>query len=188
MGSPRDINDLIGGKRKPIRLQFFLEPGLCVLGYAPSLDICNPVRKQSAKDLPAGVDIRIQKYGAYERLDGVGQNRVAVAPPTFELSAPKPECRTQLEIPGHRCQGITPHEQGPEPSELTLARVGIIQKQLFRNQKINNRVAEKLQTFVVSGTGTPMSKRAFEQSLILERIPEAARNLARNVIHGYGAA
>ena len=93
-----------------------------------------------------------------------------------------------MEIPGDRCQGVAPHQQRPESREFTLARVGLEPEQRFRDQEVDNRVAEKLQTFVVFGTGAPMSKRAFEQRLILERIPEAARNLVRGVIHGYGAA
>jgi hypothetical protein len=183
MGRPFDLHHFVTRERQSFRLQTLLKAGFGVLGNAPLLRLRHLLRKQPLNQIAAAIHSGIQVHRADESLQGIRQNRVTIPAAALEFASPKLQRYSQTEFARNCRQCVTANEQRPQAGQLPLSRIGLGAVQIFRSDEINNGIAEELEALVMPRSGASMSKRAVEQRLVLENVPQTAEKLSSRVIH-----
>jgi len=120
-----------------------------------------------------GFGAGVEADGAQHRLHGVGEYRVALAPPARGFARAEPERGAQPELAPDPGQRLAAHQADPQAVQLPLAQRGVARIELRRDAEVQHRVAEELEAFVVAGAEARVRQRQFQQVAARELVPDA---------------
>lgn len=158
-------NKFVNGQIKRARLDQLLKSRLCVLRRAQT-DLCDAFGKQALNYTATSIPARIQKNGSQARLKRIGKDRFAPMPATFHFTGAQMQSLPEFLAACDFSQRGTIDERRTQTRHLAFisARMRLVDQ--FGNQRIDQRIAEKLQAFVVPAPGTAMGQRLLQQGAI----------------------
>ncbi len=174
---PLDV--AVFGRLQPFCLEQFLKVrlGLGIVDCQGRLGL-DPGFDQTAGRLQTAVN----KHGADHGLEGVGEERLFVAPPGTLFATAEPEGRAEFQAPCAACQGLRAHNPGLDARQIAFRRQRSAVEEPAGRDESKHRVAQELEALVlllqalfvgVGGVGQGL----LEQRAILEPVAEPLLDL-----------
>ena len=166
-------------QRQAARLQPLLERGLAVLGLNLVLGFqqASFAEYRALDDAPGRGQAAIQKHGAHDRFEGIGQQALLVATARPVLALAKAQARPDPKRPGGLGQLPGLHEMRFQGSQVPFRRLWESAVQSLADDHAQRRVAEELETLVRARPARDeraMRQGQFQQRRIPERVAQAA--------------
>src|SRR5215469_1587424 len=128
--------------------------------------------EQARDDRLGSLQSPVEKNGAAERLEGVGEDRLTPKASALELTRPELQHRPDAEPERDLGQRLAADETRPQTAQIALGCVREGCVQTMRNDEIEDRVAEELEPFVVRAGGAAMGECSAEQSQVARLVAE----------------
>ena len=129
--------------------------------------------EQAANQCPRLVDAAIEVNRSDDRLDRVGEDRIARLTATAQFTGSQPQDVAEFEFARNTGQRLAFDQMRPHATQLAFIRIVDGFVQIVRDLEAENGVAEKFQTLVVACTQTAVRQGALEQRGIFELIVDA---------------
>ncbi len=176
--------EFIARQRRSPRLQVLLQLGLGILVRDAGLEPREPRGVPPPHDAERRIGARIEADGAEQRLDRIGEYRIALASPARGFAGAQAQRGAQAELATDLGQRLAPHQADPQAVQLALAQRRVARIELGRDAEVQHRVAEELEAFVVAGAEARVRQRQFEQLAAREVVPDTglqARDIGASV-------
>src|SRR5580765_7338668 len=171
-------DQIIGGQWLTARLQPLLQARFRVLVVHRRRG-SQPWRDERAHEFAAGDPATVEMNGGDERLERVGQDRIATEASALQLSRTKVQRVAQVEFARDRRESRLAHEACAQARQLAFVGLRKFLEQKLGDDHIDQRVAEEFESFVVARPGAAVGQRAFAQSRVAETVGNAKQSVSR---------
>lgn len=178
MGGTVYREDFVFRQAMLVRLEMFLQPCLGVLPATIEARLVQRALEQRQDDLFSQYGPPVEVDRSAQGLETIGENRRPRMPPRTKFSGAKLQVVAKLQHSRDCRQGFPSYERGPEAAQLALGGLRKTLVQCIRDDQSENRVAEKLQPFIVHAVGTAVSQCLLEQFPRAEGIVQTTFELA----------
>ena len=141
--------DCIARQRQAAGLQRFLQTGLGILQFRRARQPVEARHEQPLDHLRRGVEAAVQVDRAEQRLERVGQDRLAPEAAGLQLARAEPQLLAELDLGGDHRQRLAAHQARAEARQLALVGGAELAEHQHGDHAVEHRVAEELQSFVV---------------------------------------
>ena len=167
----------VAGGRDGLPCGQFLKAGLVVLDAGVDGGQDEPITEQSPDERSRCLRTTIQVDRSDDRLEGVGQNGLLVAPTGRQLPVPEADRITQPDNPGHLGERRSTHDRGADHGQVPLRKARVVPEKLVGYHHSQHGVAQELQPLVgraaILRAPRTVSRRIPQQARVSEPVAEA---------------
>ena len=163
----------IVGHRELSRLQPLLQPRLRVLRHGQGVDVRELGREHGFDDTVGGVETGVEKHGADDRFERVGENRRAGRAAAAQLALAEADGIAQLERGAEARQRIAVDEVRAHARQLALGDPWKSPVQNRRDRAVEHGVADELEPLVMDRAEAAVRECLAQQFRTAERVIQA---------------
>ena len=101
----------------------------------------------------------------------------------LHLAGPQPEALAQVEFPRHHGQRLPLDQPGPQTGQLPFPRGRKALEQRLADHEIDDRVAQKLEPFIIGAADAAVRQRQFQQRRITKVVANSAAEALQRITH-----
>ncbi|MNF89523.1 hypothetical protein D3C84_720520 [compost metagenome] len=183
MGFTLNIHHFVTRQLAGPRLQKLLQTGFRVFVGIDQGQAFELAGQPSQHAFAGGLHVRVEVDCTDQRLKGVSQDRFAAKTTAFQLTGAQAQVFTEVETTGQYGQGLALDQPCAQARQLAFAGLGKALEQRFASDEVKDRIAEKLEAFVVAPGKTAVRQGQQHQLLVLEGVSELALEAAQRNAH-----
>ncbi len=153
-------------------LENLLQPRLGILQIVLAWQVSQTALEQDIYGFPYRLDTAIQVDCSQHGFESVRDDRSAAIPTALQLPGAKLEPLTQSDLIADLCERFTSNQMCPQSAQVALVSLWQSQVQPLRDEHPEDRVAEKLEPFIVVASRATMSESLLEMSGNAELVGE----------------
>ena len=160
----------VAWQRQPPPLHELLQPGLGILQHFRGRQRIDARTDHRLDQRPGRDHATVEQRRAEDRLQRIGEDGFAQVAAALEFAGTQPDVIAELEFAGDLGQRPVAHQARAHSGKVAFRGVGPALEQQRGNGEVQQRIAEKLQPFVVRIAAAAVGQGLLEQAGVLEGI------------------